>query len=176
MQTTLSQSFVIEEKDKLSHTQKTTFLNESCSVVLIETGDVLWRFISQKNRNKFSDFWMDSTTMGNIMSIFRSWEDYSENTKKQTVRNSLAILDDWSKLSWRVKINFKVPIIAYKGPTGPQKLFDNSDKAVSFFGEKANKAIEHRIGGYDQYVIPRFKGISDEEAKQYAEVTHFSHI
>lgn len=94
MQTTFPQSFVIEEKDKLSLNQKTTFLNENNNAVLLETGDVLWRFISQKNRNKFSDFWMDSSTMGSIMSIFRSWGDYSENTKKQTVRNSLAILDD----------------------------------------------------------------------------------
>lgn len=114
--------------------------------------------------------------MGDIMSIFRSWGDFSENIKKNTVRNSLAVLEGWSKLSWRIKVTFRQPVIAYKGPTASQKQFDDSGKASPFFGAQTIKSIEHRLGGSDQYVIPRFKGIFEEEAKQYAEVTHFAHI
>lgn len=69
-------------------------------------------------------------------------------------------------------------MVAYKGTTGPMKQFHEVDSPFLFGedGAKALKAIEHRLGGHIQYVIPKFKGISEEQAKEFAEVVHFRRI
>lgn len=171
----VSISEITNMTDYLNDDQKSTFKDQDITPLIMEPGDTLWRFISQKNKNKFSDFWIDSETMGAIMSIFRSWDDYSERTKKEVVKNNLAILNEWSKLSWRIKITFRKDTVAYKGKTGPQKQFDKN-KIINQFGMETFKAIEHRCGGQNQYVIPRFKGIGDLDADEFAEITHFSRL
>jgi len=165
----------IQHSDHLG-SQVSSFLNSKDIItMLIEPGDSLWRFVSKKNSNKFSDYWIDSETMASIMHTFTSWNNYTQHAKKGAIQDNLAILGNWgSNLSRRVRITFKAPVIACKGQTGPQKFFNENEKSSiqMYFGGPAIKAIEHRIGGFQQYVIPRFKGINNAKAAEYAVVTY----
>lgn len=172
----LTKNDIKDKKDLLTEEQENSFLLKSdIKILLLEPGDLLGRMISQKNKPKFSPFWMDVKTLSDIFAIIRSSEDYSQANKKNIIRNSGGILQDWSKLSWRIKIEIKIPVIAYHGKIGSQKNFDNDLKVTGAFGEMV-KATEHRLGGFEQYVIPSFYKISDEEGEKFTEIKHFAHL
>ncbi|MEP7169204.1 MAG: hypothetical protein ABI855_07510 [Bacteroidota bacterium] len=173
---TLTKNDIQNKKDRLTEEQENSFVSKSdIKILLLEPGDILGRMISQKNRPKFSPFWMDEKTMSDIFSVIRSSEDYSEANKKNIIRNSGAILKEWSNLSWRIKIALKKPVIAYHGKIGTQKNFDNDLKITGAFGTMV-QAKEHRLGGFEQYVIPSFYRINDEEGETFAEIKHFAHL
>jgi hypothetical protein len=176
----LTSSDVKEFADQLSSVQEKSFL-DTIEIYRMKKGESLWRFISERKQSRFSDYWIDPPTMKAIMGIFTSWGDYSMNTKHEVIRDNLAILYPWSALEFRVRVTFKEDMIAYAGQTGPQKKFASTrrDRAAgnnTHFGMSGEKAIEFRVGGHKQFVIPRFKGISEKEAEKYAEVTYFEHI
>ncbi len=176
--------------DQLTQRLKDSFLNQSAiEAVIINPGDSLWRFVHTKNGRRFSDCWITPETMRDVMSIIRSWGDYSKQTKVNVVRDNLAILSDWRRkyknsigqdrisdqVSWRLKITFKKPVVAYVGQTGPQK--GELLKEIKFPGDEGYKKVESRIGGLVQVIIPRFGGgISTSTGEQFAEITHFSEL
>jgi len=174
---TIVSTAVQSKSDLLSHHQKTMFDDaQSIQTVEMEPGDALWRFVSQKKKNRFSDCWVDRETMKALMEVFRSWGDFSEKTKKKVVHDNLAILEHWSKLNWRVKIEFKKSVIAYVGATGPQKHFSDQPEVSQMFKSKVYRTTDHRIGGFKQYVIPRFKGIKESSSEEFATISHFAHL
>ncbi|MBL0104977.1 MAG: hypothetical protein IPP51_15170 [Bacteroidetes bacterium] len=173
---------IITEKEipagtpKLTEDLLSTFVDQSnIKIVLIEEGDTLWRFVSQKNKPKYGLFWVDVPTMTSLMSIFSSVGDFNMNNKKKVVHDNLAVRSDWSKLSWRVKVKFNKPIVAYYGLIGPQKLLDSSIVIQSSFG-KLHPITEYRIGGFNQYVIPSFSSAQDSHGEKIASISHFVHI
>ena len=167
---------ITSDSDKLSVELEDTFLNKGdIQIIQIEKDDVLWRFVSQKNRPKYSAFWVDSETMSSLMSVFRSWGDYSETTKKEVVRDNQAVISDWSRLSWRMKVSFIKPVIAYYGIVSPQNLLDEKINVQSALGG-TKPLSEYRIGGFKQYVIPSLNKMSDSKGEEIASIAHFAHI
>jgi hypothetical protein len=160
----------IDAEDKITAHYQSTFQSQSdIRPVMLEKGEKLWRLVSSQSGRKFSDFWMDQDTMSKLMSIFTSWSDFSETTKKNVVRDNLAILDAWkSKLSWRCQITLLQPVVGYYGQTGPQKHFSD-ENGIS-------KAVEFRLGGHNQIVIPRFKTIGEADMGKWATVSHFARL
>lgn len=176
MKTGIPDSLITQNIDILNDVQKTSFHDQKHEIILIEEGDSLWRFISQKKHNYFSDFWVDNETMRRMMSIFRDWDNREENVRKDLIKSRLAITDQWrSRVSWRVKITFKKEVIAYRGTAASQKGYHEKE-TVRWFGQELQRPIDHRRGGELQYVIPRFKGITESDANIYAEIVHFSRI
>ncbi len=104
--------------------------------------------------------------------------------------DSLAILSTWeTHCEYRVKIEIKKEIVAHIGTIGSQTNFSkininsNVETDVAFYklarGSSGNieKMVEQRIGGYNQYVIPRFRDKSlDQSNNEYAKLLHFSRI
>jgi hypothetical protein len=162
--------------NSLDNEQINTFKYQNqIEVIQIEQEDSLWRFISKKNDSPFSAFWIDGETMHAIMSTFHGFDNYQIDVKKHVIRQSLAVIEKWSNLSWRVKVTFKKPVISYKGVAGPQKVLSKDINVLNKYG-KLIPAIEYWHGGFNQYVIPDFKNISSDQAKAIATVTHFTHI
>ncbi|MEO8088325.1 MAG: hypothetical protein ABI763_16005 [Bacteroidota bacterium] len=160
----------------LNDDQKASFKDQSkVEVFQIEPDDVLWRFISQKNKPPYSDYWIDGETMHSIMTSFQDMGNFQMDVKKHVVRESLAVLNNWSKLSWRIKITFKKAIIVYKGIAGSQKVLSKGINVINKYG-KLTPATEYWRGGCVQFVIPEFKNISSDKASEIATVTHFAHI
>lgn len=144
-------------------------------LVLIEIGDVLWRFVSRKNQPKYGKYWVDKETMSGLMSIFWSWNAFSMPIKKEVIRDNMAILNDWNNLSWRMKVEFRKPVVALYGTIGAQKLFGD-DVSIKYNGNRVFKAMEYRIGGFKQYVIPYFENLNDFEGEKVAPISHFAHL
>jgi hypothetical protein len=164
----------ISKADAMTPEQRASFLSDY-RTVLLPVGFELWRFVSKQNDNRFGTFWMDVQTMQTIMETLHSTGIFSEKYKKENVRNNLAILQDWSNLSWRVKIRLLKEVVGYEGVTGSQKQFDEHQNDLPFGGgEKMEKVIETRIGRQTQYVIPRFRGL--EDFNNWASIEHFAHI
>jgi hypothetical protein len=176
--TTISINQVTDPKDRLTDHHKSTFASaNNVEIIQLNDGDCLWRFISKKKGRIFSDCWIDSPSMNYIMQAIHSTNSFSQQGKKKVVRDNLAVLENWnSNLSWRVKILFKKPVVAYKGKAGPQKFFVDDAALTDKWGTPVSKSIEHRIGGLDQYLIPRFSGITADQAAEFATVTYFAHI
>jgi len=176
----LELSEISDQKDRLSSEQRESF-TDGFDAYKMQEGESLWRFVSVQKR-KFSDCWIDSETMASIMRTFKSRGDYSMSTKHAVIRDDLAILSSWkSYLQYRVKITFKENVIAYVGNIGPQKQFASVKDDVyasggNSFVREVQKAVEYKIGGHKQFVIPRFKGMSDEDGEKYAPITYFARI
>ncbi len=151
----------IAKEDKMSSKQILSFKGGSQTVVL-PINSVLWRFVSKQNDKKFGAYWLDTMTMQSIMRTLQANHDYSESFKKDNIRNSLALLVDWSELNWRIKITLRKEVIAYVGNTELQKQFKVVPNAFPFGGDdKIEKVTETRLGGHVQYVVPRFEGLPD---------------
>ncbi|WP_373515939.1 hypothetical protein [Persicitalea sp.] len=164
----------IAKEDEMNPEAKASFEGGYLTVVL-PVGYVLWRFISRMNDRRFGAFWVDVPTMTNLMNALHTSGNFSETYKKDNVRDNLAVLTSWSNLSWRLKIRVNKEVIAYVGRTGLQKHFMETENRTAFGGDaKMEKAVEQRIGGFDQYVIPRFRGLPNEN--NCAQIEHFAHI
>ena len=143
--------------------------------VLLPAGFVLWRFVSRRFDRQYGAFWVDSNTMTSMMQVLHVSGIFSQSYKKDNVRNSIAVLDSWSNLSWRIKIKVNKEVIAYVGKTGPQKNYETCDNITGFGDEKKmERLMDSRKGGLIQYVIPRFKRMPNDN--QWASVEHFAHI
>jgi hypothetical protein len=167
---------VKDPADRLSEEFKGTFANQAgIEPILIGEEEKIWRFVHTKNGRRFSHCWVSPDTMNGLMGLIRNWTDYSEGAKKKIIRDKLAIMEDWktTKVSWRLQITFKKPVIGYRGTTAVQQAFES---AGDMFGAPAEKRTELRRGGFEQIVIPRFAGISTELGSEYASMTHFVHI
>jgi hypothetical protein len=164
----------IPSQDTMSFEQRTSF-HSGYKTCLLPIGFELWRFASQKDDNRFGAFWMDAQTMQDIMQTLHSVGNYTEQYKKENIRNSLAVLEKWSNLSWRVKVRLQKEVIGYVGETGSQHQVNEFSNDLPFGGgEKIQKVIETRIGRQVQYVIPRFRGLSDYN--DWASIQHFVHV
>ena len=164
----------IEAADAMDATQKASFLG-GCQTVVLPVGFELWRFISQKEHNRFGTFWMDGSTMTAIMQTLHANGNFTQEYKKENVRNNLAVLDNWSHLNMRVKVRLTQEVIAYVGQTGYQRQIEQQPNTMSFGGgNTVEKVTETRRGGQNQYVIPRFKGLPDNN--KWARVEHCAHI
>lgn len=166
-------------KDRLTPGDLASFLS-GCSTVLLPPNFVLWRFVSQLKDNKFGAYWMDPATMRALMDSIQSTHTYTDAGKKEIVRNDLAVLESWRNpkdpewrphISWRLKISLKKEVIAHLGQIGPQKQFESEAIKQPV---PVDKAMEHRVGGYTQYVIPGFRGLPDDN--EWARIEHFAHI
>jgi len=165
---------LLANEDEMSSKAKASFEGGYQTVVL-PAGYVLWRFISSINAYRFSDFWVDAPAMANIMNGLHMTGNFSEAYKINNVRDSLAIPDNWeNRLRWRLKIRLNKEVIAYVGRTGPQKYFVEVENTIAGGAANMDKAVEHRIGGFGQYVIPRFRGLPNEN--DWAQLEHFAHI
>jgi len=56
----------IENKDRMDHKAQISF-EGGYQAVLLPAGFVLWRFVSQLKHNRFGSYWIDGTTMTQIM-------------------------------------------------------------------------------------------------------------
>ncbi len=164
----------IPPQDELSLQQRSTFIGP-IQTTLLSPGFILWRFVSDQKRNRFSDCWVDPETMKFIMQIFHSTGNFSEAYKKEVIMNHLGILEEWSKLSWRVQIILKKEVIAYVGEIETQKRFSDVKNEFAFGGPGTIKKVtETRLGRLVQYVIPRFKGLPDNN--DWADLRPLVHI
>jgi len=164
----------IAKEDEMDSEARASF-EGGYMTVLLPVGTVLWRFVSEDRFNqRFGPFWMDSATMSSIMGYLHTAGDFSSRNKKENIKNSLAILTGWQNPGWRVKITVNYEVIAYVGKTRAQKQFRDIENSAFGGNGKIQKATEFRIGGFEQYVIPRFRGLSNEN--KLARVEHFVHI
>jgi hypothetical protein len=169
-----SHTGIIDNADAMNLEQKNSFL-KGYRAVQLPIGFELWRFVSKQTDSRFGAFWVDAQTMKSIMQILHTNNNFSETYKKDNVRNSLAVLSEWSNLSWRVKIRLRKEVIAYIGEIGTQKKFLEQENIFSFGGrEPILKLIETRYGQNIQYVIPRFKRLPN--TNDWASIEHFVHI
>jgi hypothetical protein len=156
----------------------------------LKPGTVLWRFASSKHSSKFGAYWIDARTMSEIMRTFSALNNFSLSFKKDVIMDSLALLSNWdTHCEYRVKIELKKEVVAHIGTIGTQQNFakmqlntkSEADKALLKLAggntENIKKMVEQRIGGYTQYVIPRFRDRSlNQIENEYARLLHFSHI
>lgn len=163
----------INPKDQLSTEQKATFKG-GYKVYELPVGFELWRFVSKKSAYHFSDFWIDGPTMKSIMQELSKSNTFSQEFKKTNIRNSLAILESWSNLNWRLKVVLLQPVIAYVGSTERQKRFFESDRTFAFGIGDVEKLSDVREGGHIQYVIPQFKGLPN--VNKFAKVDLLVHV
>ncbi len=157
-------------KDRLTPDDQASFLSGSATV-LLPPDFILWRFVSNSTDYKFGAFWIDPLTMRNIMESIHSTNTYSLKGKKERIKDDLAVLASFSNPNWRLKISLKQEVVAHVGQIAPQKRFESDKKELLL---PVDKALEHRMGGYSQYVIPSFRGMPDEN--DYARIEHFAHI
>ncbi len=155
-------------EDQIIQLEKNTFKGGYKKVVLPANFE-LWRFCSTKKRERFGAYWILPTTMKEIMLLTRNNDNYSMKFKKDNVRNNLAIRYSWSDLGRRVKIRLKKDVIAYVGKIKTQKIFSNCKNDLIGNGD-IEKLTEFRLGTKNQYVIPRFRFIKNNN--EYASIEH----
>jgi hypothetical protein len=141
--------------DMLTPEQRSSFAGQF-DTILLPVGFELWRFVSQKKDSPFGSFWIDKETMAGIMQALHINQNYTEQVKKDNVRNSLAILNEWSRLSWRVKIKIIKETVAYTGNIATQKLLKETTNDFAFSdAQTIVKVVETRAGPKKQFVVPR---------------------
>jgi hypothetical protein len=165
---------------QLTEDQQKTFLDiKKAEAIVLQPGDCLWRFIGKRNRPKFSEYWVSDSTLQSIMRIAHTWEKPDQAALKQAVRGNLAVLTEWNSLNYRMQVRFKKQVQAYKGVTGPQKMYKEIMSIQDVFdanGQFKKFLLEARVGGFEQYVIPCLHGVSDAEGFTYAEICKFERL
>ncbi len=104
------------------------------------------------------------------MEEFQNSGSYSKSFKQYNIRNSLAILDRWSNVEWRVKIRLTEEVIAYKGKIG-LPVFDDV-KNPGLIGNQVQKRSETCRAVMDQFVIPSFYKLPDENPSPASNILH----
>jgi hypothetical protein len=164
----------IDAADMLSPNQRSTFLG-TIQTVLLPKDFVLWRFKSKHSDNAFGAYWMESETMASIMQSLHKIGNYSQEYKKENIRNNLAILEKWSFLNWRVKIRLTKETIAYTGQVADQDLWvEEKCPQYDSGNSKVTKLNEIRRGSAVQIVVPRFWHIT--ESNEWAQIEYCQHI
>jgi len=180
-----------DPKDQLGTKIRQSF-REAPDLVRLVAGLHLWRFVSNRDRTMgyFSDCWIDSHTMAEIMNSFRASGQFGGSHKRDFVRNTLAILTHWNRLDYRLKIELKKDVVGYIGPTGSQKIFRKVTTHQGYVPAQEGKLAlrvqgnapveniaEHRIGGHTQFVVPRLAGLSYHNGEnEYGKVMHHAAI
>ncbi len=168
---------VENNRDKLTDQQKSTFLNgNAIKCISLEKGDVLWRFGSRNSKGKIGAYWITPAVMDSIMRMIHSYRNFSEKGKTNVIRDTLAILYEFSSLDFRFQYVFREPVVAYKGKTGPQKHFKEDKELSSKYNTLVRKAQDFRIGGFEQIVIPRFANGSENLISKYGSQGHHANI
>jgi hypothetical protein len=164
----------LDQADTMSAEQIASFSN-GYKTVLLPVGTELWRFVSQKEHNRFGAFWMEPQTMASIMQTLHSNGNFTQEYKKENIRNSLAVLNSWSHLNMRLKVKLTKEVIAHVGATGYQRQIAHIPNQMAFGGgDKIQKVTETRRGGHVQYVIPRFRGLPN--SNEWARIEVYVHI
>lgn len=163
---------IIGKKDQL-HPEAAASFDGPYTTIKLPKNFELWRFISKSDSKRLGTFWIDASSMRQIMEEFHHSGSYSQTFKQYNIRNSLAILDRWSDVEWRVKIRLTEEVIAYTGKIGIQYVFDDV-KSSDLIGNRVQKRSETRRAFLDQFVIPRFYNLPDENS--LAKIEHFAHI
>jgi hypothetical protein len=172
--------YPFDRKDELTNKQAETFTSMGgITKQLCQKNDILWRVVPTFKGKVFSEYWMDVPTMRTIMAILVSRNDFSNEAKVELFMNSLGILYQWGeenraekakgnalmqqKLTnwkselWKVKVTLKKEVPCYVGITAPQK------------GLRMDNRAEFKTGGFTQIVIPRFYGLNNMDAKEWAD-------
>lgn len=179
----------MERMDQLSPGDIKSF-RTTIATTTLKPGTVLWRFSSSLHASKFGAYWIDARTMAEIMRTFSALNNYSLSFKKKVIMDSLALLSTWdTHCEYRVKIELKKEVVAHIGTIGTQQNYAKVNLNPKIAGDAAltklaggnteniEKMVEQRIGGYTQYVIPRFRDRSlNQTDNEYARLLHFSHI
>lgn len=179
----------MDKVDQLTPSDIRSF-RTTIATTTLKPGTVLWRFASSLHASKFGAYWIDAKTMAEIMRTFSSLNNYDLNLKKKVIKDSLALLSNWdTHCEYRVKIELKKEVVAHVGTIGAQhnyikaSLDDKSltdtvvKKLARGSGDGVEKMIEQRLGGYTQYVIPRFRNRNlNQTENDYARLLHFCHI
>jgi hypothetical protein len=172
--------YEISKEDNLTGDNLKSFMSMGgITKQLCQKGEVLWRVIPRFKGQIFSDYWIDTATMHQIMAILVSNNNFSNDAKVELFMNSLGILykwgederiekakgdvmqqeriKNWKNELWKAKVTLKQDVLCYVGITAPQLgiRFDNSK--------------EFKAGGFKQIVIPRFKGVSNIDAIAWAD-------
>lgn len=163
------------EADVMDLEQSASFMNGYQQIVL-QPGTELWRFVGSASTTHLGAFWMKPETMNEIMSQMKFAHNYSKQFVKEFIRNNLAILGEWSDLTFRQRIVINKEIIAYKGIIGRQQKWAKTNENIPFDtkGREVEKMVESRLGGYTQYVIPRLRGKFREN--EYVTITYYSKV
>ena len=168
-------SFETIEKgeDKLTNEQKSIFaFSNGITPIVLEEGDRLSRFYSSSG-SMFSVFWVDHRTVKYTMEIIHSRGDYEKNTKKEIVKDALAVLNNWSNIDSKVNVKLKKKVIVNMGNIGSQKQQTEATKLSKIlYANPTPSNLEYRIGGLKQDIIPYFKNISLAKAQDFFSVTH----
>lgn len=155
-----------------------------------------------KLRCSFSDCWIDEPTFESMLRELQNATEQamftgSDEQKRDGIRQQLALKTDWNTISERVKVVLKQDVVAHLGLIGPQYVYVDVDvtkpadskrakmhaAVVNFQRPKYGNAkvgsvkirVEIRKGGtHTQYVIPRFKGLDEENSN--AEVLHRAEV
>lgn len=168
------------ERDRLTESHAKTF-GEKSRPITLHSGTVLYRLCSGSRRFSLSDYWIDQSTFGHLISQVKGAADLvkknsSVSYQKNEIRNTLALLEKWgNSLDFSQKIVLKRDVIAYKGIVKSQSLFVKEVKGrigprlKNKHSDSIERRTEHRRGtgeifdGVDirikptiQYVIPRF--------------------
>jgi hypothetical protein len=163
----------LEREDRLTEQNTKSFLG-TINTYQMPKGTILWRFVSLQSRKLFSDCWVDPQTMSQIMNTLHLNGNFTLEYKRWAIRNSLAILDDWSSVNWRVQIELMKPVIAHVGFAAAQKGYKETNRQFAFAGGQVHKLDDSKPSGLTQHIIPRFKGLDDNN--DFARVLSKVHI
>lgn len=195
----------IDALDRISETQAKSFRDGQYKIMVLKKGMRLWRFVSRKGSvfsDFWIDSDTMTMLMKSLQQFERHDIDFKVDYLRSNLAIlEYWKQEDWFKnnvvngLTHRLRIELKSDVVAYVGKTGSQKLFieykskqekhnksktgknkenPRSEKTVNL-QDLDTKAVEHRIGGYLQYVIPRFNPRTlkiKPEDNEYASVTY----
>ena len=179
-----------DHADELTPRQQASFLSvQGIEKVTLSPATRLWRFNHLKTSKAFSPFWMTEDTMARLMSIINTRGDYGLSAKREIIKESMALLDSFGKqensksdkdfdrdsrnmAAWRMRIRIIKPLVAYIGQAAPQKEMKHDEEASEHFGAKTEKMTQHRMGGHNQVVIPRFANINESAAAEWAVIDY----
>lgn len=162
----------ISKKDEIRPDVAATF-SGPYTIMQLPKNFELWRFIDNSDSKRFGIYWIDIPSMKQIMEATHQSGSYSYGFKQNNIKNSLAILDRWSNVEWRLKIRLTEEVIAYRGEIRTQFEFKEVHDS-GLRGTQVQKKSETRRAVLQQYVIPSFYDLP--ENNRFAQIEHFAHI
>lgn len=167
---------------QLNNQERMSFLNGVYTESTLGKGTKLWRFVSEmSDRYSLGTYWIDEPTMKEIMQTLHHHGDFSRKFKNEVIRNDLAIIEKWSRLKCRQQITLKKDVKVYRGIINRQlDLIGSPTESVTLFDRKVAMYLSEnskmRAGGYTQYYIPQFRGMSKREKENWVSFGHFASV
>jgi hypothetical protein len=112
--------------------------------------------------------------MEEIMQTFQNSGAFSAKYKDYIIRENIAVIRDWSELTYRIKVILTKEVVCYVGEIETQKDYVEVKNKNLIGDGRILKFLEKRLGTQQQYVIPRFKGLPDFNS--WAKVAHEVHV